>query len=298
MKLRSFSRFFAEAFQSIRRNWGMSIASVATVALTLFVCGVFALIVLNINNLAGEIESTVEIQAFLEEEATVEQEAQAEQDILAISGVEAVTFVPKEEALETMAKRMGETYQSLLDSLGENPLPDSYMVQVKTADDVVPTAELLEGIATVSEVKYGEGTVEKMFYVLNWVRYFGIGIIAFLVIFSVFIVAFNIKLTVASRKWEIVIMRYVGASNWYIRWPFCIAGMVLGLIGAIIACALLYGGYAAVLSYMGGSFVFFSLIRPDLSFLYMYGAILVIGLLLGAIGSLLSLNVYLKERSS
>ncbi|MDO4542867.1 MAG: permease-like cell division protein FtsX, partial [Bacillota bacterium] len=196
MKLRSFSRFFVEAFQSIRRNFAMSMASVATIALTLFICGVFAIIVLNINHFAGDIESTVEIQAFIDEDTNEQGLATIKEDIENISGVEEVSFVSKDQALESTAKRMNQTAQELLDSLGDNPLPDSYLVKVETADDVVPTAEKLEQVSGIKQVKYGEGTVEKMFSLLNWVRYFGVGIIIFLTISSIIIVAFNIKMSV------------------------------------------------------------------------------------------------------
>lgn len=296
MKLRSFSRFFAEAFQSIGRNLAMSIASIVTIALTLFICGVFAIIVMNINNLATDIEDTVEIQAFLVEDLPEMNRQQVEADISAIEGVETVTFVPKEQAIEEMAKQFGETTQDFIESMGGNPLPDSFLVRVQTADDVVPTAEQMELVMNVDKVSYGKGTVEKMFNALQWVRYFGIGIIIFLIIASIVLVAFNIKMTVANRKWEIVIMRYVGASNWYVRWPFCIAGMVLGLLGSIIAVILLYAGYGIALNQFNSFMAFTSLIRPDIYFIYMYIAIVIIGIFLGAFGSILSLNVYLREK--
>lgn len=298
MKLRSFSRFFVEAFQSIRRNLAMSIASVATIALTLFICGVFAIIVLNIDHFAGEIESTVEIQAFIDENTDDNTLNEIKTDIENLSGVETVTFVSKEEAIESMAKRLNQTSQELLDSLGSNPLPDSYLVQVATADDVVPTADKLEQVNGISQVKYGEGTVEKMFSLLNWVRYFGIGVIIFLTIASIIIVAFNIKMSVASRRWEITIMRYVGASNWYIRWPFCIAGMIMGLIGGLISVGILYGAYMLVIDKINAIMVFSNLVTPNMYFIYIFSAMVIMGIILGSLGSIVSLNVYLKEKSA
>lgn len=298
MKLRSFSRFIVEAFQSIRRNFAMSMASVATIALTLFICGVFAIIVLNIDHFAGEIESTVEIQAFIDEGTDENGLASIKTDIEAIKGVEAVNFVSKDDALESTAKRMNQTSQELLDSLGSNPLPDSYLVQVATADDVVPTAERLENVSGVYQVKYGEGTVEKMFSLLNWVRYFGIGIIVFLTIASIIIVAFNIKMSVASRRWEITIMRYVGASNWYIRWPFCIAGMIMGLIGGIISVGILYGVYMLIIDKINEIMIFSNLVAPNMYFVYIFSAMVIMGIILGSLGSIVSLNVYLKEKSA
>ncbi|MEG0873954.1 MAG: permease-like cell division protein FtsX [Clostridiales bacterium] len=296
MKLRSFSRFFVEAFQSIFRNLAMSLASIATIALTLFICGVFGIVVLNIDHFAGEIESTVEIQAFMDETLDQAGVEKVKADITNVNGVDTVTFVSKDEALNSMAKRLDQTPQELLDSLGANPLPDSYLVKVKTADDVVPTADVLKGIGGINDVKYGEGTVEKMFSLLDWVRYFGIGLIVFLTIASIIIVAFNIKISVASRRWEITIMRYVGASNWYIRWPFCIAGMVMGLIGGIASVGLLYGAYSLIIDKINAIMVFSNLVAPNMYFIYIFSAMVIAGVFLGSAGSILSLNVYLKEK--
>lgn len=296
MKLRSFSRFFVEASQSLRRNILMTIASVATIALTLFVCGVFSILVLNINKFANDIESTVEIQAFLEEGLDPGAAADLVGEIQSIEGVESVTFISKEEALANMAEQLEETPETLLSSLGRNPLPDSYMVTAASADDVAPIAEKVEALSGVAEAQYGDDTVDNLFRMLKWVRYFGIALIIFLIIASIVIVAFNIKVTVASRKSEIIIMRYVGASNWYIRWPFCIAGIVMGLIGGAIAVGLLYGAYSLFFDQFSSTLVFMSLIRINREFYYLFAGMLIFGVLLGSAGSLLSLNVYLKER--
>ena len=297
MKLRSFRRFFVEAFQSLRRNLAMSIASIATIALTLFVCGVFTVLVMNVDKFAGDIESTVEIQAFIEEGVESAAATEMMSTIRDIEGVDTVTFVSREEALADMADQLEETPEDLLASLGQNPLPDSYMITVDDADLVAPVAEQVEGLAGVEDAKYGGETIDNLFTMLKWVRYFGIALIAFLVIASIVIVAFNIKITVASRKSEIFIMRYVGASNWYIRWPFCIAGMVMGFFGGVIAVVLLYGTYSLMIDQLSSLLVFMNLVSVNMDFVYMFGAMILMGIFLGSAGSLLSLNVYLKERA-
>lgn len=297
MKLRSFNRFFVEAFQSLRRNLAMTIASIVTIALTLFVCGVFAVIVLNIDHFAGEIESSVEVQVFMEDGLGETDRLALEDEIRTLPGVASLTFVSKDDALRSMADRLGDTPEGLLDSLGSNPLPDSYLIQANTADDVIPTAEQVETLDGVDDVSYGEGTVEKMFSLLKWVRYFGIGLIIFLTVASVIIIAFNIKITVANRRAEITIMRYVGASNWYVRWPFCIAGMVMGLFGGVISVGLLYGAYSLIIDKLNELLAFANLMAPNMYFLYLYIAMVIAGVFLGSTGSLISLNVYLKERA-
>lgn len=296
MKLRSFSRFFVEAFQSLGRNLAMTIASIATIALTLFVCGIFTILVMNVDKFASDIESTVEIQAFIENDISATAAAALISDIRGMAGVETVTFVSKEEALASMAAQLEETPADLLASLGSNPLPDSYMVTVADPEEVAGIAQKVEALSGISDAKYGEDTVDNMFTMLKWVRYFGIGLIFLLIVASIVIVAFNIKITVASRKWEIVIMRYVGASNWYIRWPFCIAGMVMGLLGGIVSVGLLYGVYSLVVDKLSSVLVFMNLVSFNMSFVYMFLVMIVFGIFLGSAGSLLSLNVYLKER--
>lgn len=296
MKLRSFRRFFVEAFQSLGRNFAMTIASIATIALTLFVCGVFTILVMNVDKFASDIESTVEIQAFIADDISASEAANLITDLRGVDGVETVTFVSKEEALADMASQLEETPADLLASLGSNPLPDSYMITVADPDKVAGIAEKVEKMSGISEAQYGEDTVDNMFTMLKWVRYFGIGLIVLLIIASIVIVAFNIKITVASRKWEIVIMRYVGASNWYIRWPFCIAGMVMGLLGGIVSVGLLYGAYSIVIEKLSSVLVFMNLVSFNMSFIYMFLVMIAFGIFLGSAGSLLSLNVYLKER--
>lgn len=296
MKLRSFRRFFVEAFQSLGRNFAMTIASIATIALTLFVCGVFTILVMNVDKFASDIESTVEIQAFIADDISASEAANLITDLRGVDGVETVTFVSKEEALADMASQLEETPADLLASLGSNPLPDSYMITVADPDKVAGIAEKVEKMSGISEAQYGEDTVDNMFTMLKWVRYFGIGLIVLLIIASIVIVAFNIKITVASRKWEIVIMRYVGASNWYIRWPFCIAGMVMGLLGGIASVGLLYGAYSILIEKLSSVLVFMNLVSFNMSFIYMFLVMIAFGIFLGSAGSLLSLNVYLKER--
>lgn len=296
MKLRSFRRFFVEAFQSMFRNLAMTIASIATIALTLFVCGVFTVIVMNVDKFAGDIESTVEIQAFVEDGIDEATATALVTSVREMEGVDTVTFVSREEALADMAGQLEETPESLLSSLGRNPLPDSYMITVENADLVAGVAEKVEALAGVEDAKYGGETIDNLFVMLKWVRYFGLGLIAFLAIASVVIVAFNIKITVASRKSEIFIMRNVGASNWYIRWPFCIAGMIMGLIGGVISVALLYGAYSLLVEQLGSVLVFMNLVAVNMDFIYIFAAMLIFGIILGSVGSMVSLNVYLKER--
>lgn len=278
------------------RNLAMTIASIATIALTLFVCGVFTVIVMNVDKFAGDIESTVEIQAFVEDGIDEASATALVTSVREMEGVDTVTFVSREEALADMAGQLEETPESLLSSLGRNPLPDSYMITVESADLVAGVAEKVEALAGVEDAKYGGETIDNLFVMLKWVRYFGLGLIAFLAIASVVIVAFNIKITVASRKSEIFIMRNVGASNWYIRWPFCIAGMIMGLIGGVISVALLYGAYSLLVEQLSSVLVFMNLVAVNMDFIYIFAAMLIFGIILGSVGSMVSLNVYLKER--
>ncbi|MGI6678117.1 MAG: permease-like cell division protein FtsX [Dehalobacterium sp.] len=293
MKLRTIGYFFKEAMLSLKRNGWMSVASIATVAISLFVCGVFLLLVLNINNMAYHIESSIEISAFFQDDATEEEISEIKKQIESYPGVSEVTLISSEEALNALKKEFGER-RELLDHLEYNPLPNYLVVKTKTAEDVVPVAQSLENTDYFQKVRYGQGFVEKLVSLINWIRLLGGGVILLLGLAAVVLVAITIRLTVYARRKEITIMKYVGATDWFIRWPFFLEGVFLGLIGSLIAVTLLYWVYSSLLDNISVTLAFIKLISaPDLLLKISLGMILV-GVSLGAIGSVISLRKFLK----
>lgn len=293
MKLRTIGYFFKEAVLSLKRNGWMSVASIATVAISLFVCGVFLLLVLNVNSMAYRIESSIEISTFFQDDATDEEIQEIQEQIQSYPGIAEVKLITSEQHLASLKNQFGDR-KELLDSLEYNPLPDSLVINTKTADDVVPVAQSLENTGYFQKVRYGQGFVEKLFSLINWVRLLGGGVIILLGLAAVVLVAITIRLTVYARKKEITIMKYVGATDWFIRWPFFLEGIFLGLIGSLVAVLLLYWAYSSLLDNVSVSLTFIKLVSaPDLLWKISLGMIL-IGISLGAIGSVVSLRKFLK----
>ena len=294
MKLRTGEYFVREVAISLRRNNWMSFASVGTVAVSLFVLGVFLILVLNMNRLASTLESQVQINVYIEDKVSDTNRSYIADDINQLSGVESVTFISKDEALERLKKRLGDQ-DYLLDALGdENPLPDSFEVTMRDPSLVQTAAESIAEFDGVESAKFGQDVVEHLFDITRLMRIFGLILMLLLAGATLFIISNTIRLTVFARRKEIAIMKYVGATDWFIRWPFILEGMVLGLIGGIISAFALRSFYAAMASKIYSTLAFFPLM-PQYPFMsYVSIALIISGMIIGVIGSTISLKRFLK----
>ena len=294
MKLRTSEYFIREVLISLRRNNWMSFASVGTVAVSLFVLGVFMLLVLNMNRLASTLESQVQISVYFQDDIKDSVRDKVEEDILEMQGIESVKYVSKDEAMERLKERLGDQ-KYLLDALEEkNPLPDSLEVTVKMPEMVETAANAIVKMKGVEEAKYGQDVVEHLFDITRLMRIFGLALMVLLAGATLFIISNTIRLTVFARRKEIAIMKYVGATDWFIRWPFLLEGMVLGFIGGIIAALALRSFYAAMAAKIYSTLAFFPLM-PQYPFMnYVSVAIIVSGMVIGTIGSTISLKRFLK----
>ncbi len=294
MKVRTIEYYIREVFISLRRNNWMSVASIGTVAVSLFIFGMFLMMVMNMNKLAENMESQVQINVYLLDKVDREQARDIEKDLKEIEGVESVGFVTKDEAMERFKDRLGDQ-KTLLDALDEtNPLPDSFEVTVTNPDLVKTAAEKMEKIDGVECAKYGQDVMEHLFEITRLLRIFGFTLMLVLAFATLFIISNTIRLTVFARRKEIAIMKYVGATDWFIRWPFVMEGMVLGLFGSIIAAMVLRTAYTAMAEKVYDTLAFFPLI-PEQPFLTYITIIVVIsGMVVGAIGSAVSIKKFLK----
>ena len=294
MKLRTSEYFIREVLISLRRNNWMSFASVGTVAVSLFVLGVFMLLVLNMNRLASTLESQVQISVYLQDDIKDSVRDKVEKDILEMQGIESVKYVGRDEAMERLKERLGDQ-KYLLDALEEkNPLPDSIEVTVKMPEMVETAANAIVKMNGVEEAKYGQDVVEHLFDITRLMRIFGLALMVLLAGATLFIISNTIRLTVFARRKEIAIMKYVGATDWFIRWPFLLEGMVLGCIGGIIAALALRSFYAAMAAKIYSTLTFFPLM-PQYPFMnYVSAAIVMSGMVIGTIGSTISLKRFLK----
>ncbi|SDF62558.1 permease-like cell division protein FtsX [Sporolituus thermophilus] len=294
MKIRTLEYFIREAFSSLRHNSLMSVASVSTVALSLLILGLFLVMVLNLNHMASALESQVQISVYLQDNLTAQEMRAIGEQITKLPGVIQVTFVSKDEALARFKQRLGEQ-QGLLTALGDtNPLPNSYEIKVDKPENVKPVAQAAEKIKGVENARFGQEVVDRLFHLTRMVRIFGVVIIIFLALAALFIIANTIRITVFARRKEIGIMKYVGATDWFIRWPFLIEGMILGFGGALIAVVLLNETYAVLTEQVYESLAFLPLIpkRPFLTNLSI--VLLVLGTTIGALGSTISLKRFMK----
>jgi len=294
MKVRTIEYYIREVFISLRRNNWMSVASIGTVAVSLFIFGMFLMMVMNMNKLAENMESQVQINVYLLDKVDREQARDIEKDLREIEGVETVGFVTKDEAMERFKDRLGDQ-KTLLDALDEtNPLPDSFEVTVTNPDLVKTAAEKMEKLDGVECAKYGQDVMEHLFEITRLLRIFGFTLMLVLAFATLFIISNTIRLTVFARRKEIAIMKYVGATDWFIRWPFVMEGMVLGLFGSIIAAMVLRTAYTAMAEKVYDTLAFFPLI-PEQPFLTYITIIVVIsGMVVGAIGSAVSIKKFLK----
>ncbi len=294
MKVRTIEYYIREVFISLRRNNWMSVASIGTVAVSLFIFGMFLMMVMNMNKLAENMESQVQINVYLLDKVDREQARDIEKDLKEIEGVESVGFVTKDEAMERFKDRLGDQ-KTLLDALDEtNPLPDSFEVTVTNPDLVKTAAEKMEKIDGVECAKYGQDVMEHLFEITRLLRIFGFTLMLVLAFATLFIISNTIRLTVFARRKEIAIMKYVGATDWFIRWPFVMEGMVLGLFGSIIAAMVLRTAYTAMAEKVYDTLAFFPLI-PEQPFLtYITIVVVISGMVVGAIGSAVSIKKFLK----
>jgi len=294
MSINTVEYFIREVIHSLRRNNWMSVASIGTVAVSLFIFGMFLMLVMNMNKMVDAMESQVQIKVYLEDDFSRDDARELEVDLKKMQGVEKVTFVPKEEAMEKFKERLGDQ-KTLLDALDEtNPLPDSFEVMVVQPEMVKTAAENIEKFEGVDSAKYGQDVMEHLFDITRLIRIFGFALMMVLALATLFIISNTIRLTVFARRKEIAIMKYVGATDWFIRWPFVLEGIVMGFLGSLIASVVLRFTYSGITAKIYDTLAFFPLI-PEEPFLNYVTMIVVIGgMIMGAIGSTVSIKRFLK----
>ena len=294
MKIRTMHYYTVAAFQSFWRNRFMSVASIATVALSLFILGIFMTLVANLDYFAENLESQVEITVYLKDGATQADIDSVSHRLQALPDVKSVTFTDKNQAMDILKERMKDQ-PGILDALEwKNPLPSSFEVTFTEPEAVRRTADIVADYPEVEGTHYGQEIIEQLFQITTIIRWGGIALIVFLTLAMLFIISNTIRLTVFARRKEIAIMKYVGATNWFIRWPFLLEGLFLGFIGGIIADIALYQFYDFAVTAIHQSLAFLPMVSV---FPFMYrtaGVLLIISMVIGAIGSTISLKRYMK----
>ncbi|RKD30089.1 cell-division protein [Thermohalobacter berrensis] len=297
MRFRMLNYIIKQGFVGIWRNRMMSFASIGSVTSMLVILGVILILALNINNMTNVAKDQFdEIQVYLEDDVSQEQIEKIGEAIKENEGVLSVIFQSKERALENMQKQWGEEGY-LLEGLEENPLPNSYIIQLKDIKYANSVVDHIQGLVGIEEIKYYRDIVEKMISIANFVRIGGIIVTSILLFISIFIISNTIKLTVAARKREINIMKYVGATNGFIRGPFIVEGIILGFLGSVLAILIVNFGYQYIVDILNKKlYIFFTVYMIPYKVLYddIIMIFTSIGVGIGTLGSIVSLKKYLN----
>ena len=298
MKLfRMLVRSVRDAIKSVIRNFSLSLASISCITITLIIVAVAIMASYNVQNFTKAIEKDMTIVVFLDTDVNEDEIKDVEKEIDDIANVEKHTFQSKQEVKKQMQEESA-VFNTVLENWDddESPLKDTLQVKVKNVEKISNTAEKIEKIEHVSIVRYGSGMVDKMVKAFSQVEKVTYGIVIALVLVTVFLIINTIKLTISARKREISIMRLVGASNFTIKTPFIIEGMILGVFGSIVPICITTYGYIAFYRHFDGYLYsrLIQLIKPE-PFIYQASLIvIIIGILVGMIGSASAVKRYLK----
>lgn len=294
MKLSTSEYFIKEVYTSFKRNIWMTLASIFTVVLSLFILGFFSIVILNLNKMADTLESQVQISVYLKDDLSQEEIDETKETLSKIEGLQDIKFTTREEAMENFKERLGDQ-QFLLDALNDtNPLPDSFSLTVTSPQQVKTIADTVVALDSVESASYSQDIINHLFNLTHLIRLIGVALIILLTGAAIFIISNTIRLTVFARRKEIAIMKYVGATDWFIRWPFLLEGICLGFIGGGLATIFLYIVYNQVTQEIYEAMAFFPLIPQHPFINYISLAILVAGIIIGALGSTISLKRFLK----
>jgi cell division transport system permease protein len=262
-------------------------------AICILILGVAVLITINADNFMSRLEADLEIVAFVDSSLSQSQVADINIEIEKLDGVKSVIFISREEALVNLQKKFADKDYDLGKTIGQNPLPDSYEVKAKNPQDVANLAEQINKMPGVYKVNYGQGIVERLFQVTKWVRIISIGFIILLTMGTVFLIATTIRLAIFARRKEIYLMKLIGATDWFIRWPFFIEGILLGSVGSLISILFLSWGYSALVSSMQTALFFIPLVSQPSLLINVYLSLFATGAFLGVLGTYISLNRFL-----
>jgi len=297
VKLRTGKFFIREGFRSLKRNKTMSTASITSVIASLLVIGIFFIIVLNIDYAATKLESQIEMMVYLDDGLSENIISTMNTEIKSINGVESVEFISKDIALKNLEKNWGENSYLLEGLDGDNPLPDAFLITLEDPSQASNVAMSVSAISNIEKVAYGKEELAKLLNATYVLRMSSVVIILILLFISIFIIANTIKLTLYARRREIGIMKFVGATDWFVRMPFIIEGIIVGIIGAASASAILGAAYYycsdLVKNQMIG-FMSISLMPFNQIITSMVVLLITVGIIIGAAGSLISVRKFIK----
>ena len=301
--------FFGEAVGSLRRNWVITLAAILTVFISMAILGLVLVINQNLNSGATSLKNRVEIEVFISDNASSAQVNALESKIKALPQLKSYQYISKDQALQEFRKRLGSDADQILANLVGNPLPASYRIYVKDANQVDAVAAQFFNDPAVDNsapgkhdgVRYAQATVRRMLGTINLVTK-GMWIAtALFAVAAVLLISTTVRLSIFARRNEIEIMRLVGATNWFIRWPFMLEGFITGLIGSVLAAVAIYLVNWTVFNWIKSSAINF--LKVEIYPVWFKGGwwplgllptLVVMGSVLGALGSAVALRRYLR----
>lgn len=284
--------YISEAFKSIGLNRLTSVASITTSVATMFMLGIFLILSLNVNNIASEFSRDCEIQVFISDDCDENIYNEIGDNIQTIANVANVNKYTKEQIFEEVKNKLGEK-SNILDGLeNDNPYRNSFKVtltDLSYTKQVTQEIKKIKGVEVVSDLQSAADTIVK---VVNYIKNISLWIVILLCVVAAFIVSNTIKVSVFSRRKEIKIMKYIGATDSFVRWPFIIEGMIIGVIGALISFAIIWLIYSKFIMNIDISFI--TLLPFKNIALFVLGMFVLVGCVIGIIGSTMSLRKHLK----
>lgn len=287
-----------QSFSQMGRNKGMYFTSICAITAMMLILGLFFVAFVNVDTFTATLKENYNVvQVYMDDENSKDDNKELGKTIEAMNGVDKVDFVSKDEALKTLKKRWGDNAY-LLDNLQSNPLPNSYMVYVEDSDAAASVSKAAEGTDGVSDVVYYQDTIEKLAAVTHFIEVGSVVVMVFLIIISILIVANTIKLTVFNREKEISIMKYLGATDWFVRGPFIYGGIFMGILSSAVATGLIYVIYSKLMKVIGADvarMLSVTLVPAEYLTVNLLIIFVALGVGIGTVGSIISIRRFLMK---
>ncbi|AKN34116.1 cell division protein FtsX [Clostridium carboxidivorans P7] len=288
--------FLKDALKSFRRNYIISTSSIATVMSTLFILGIFLIFLLNVKSALIGIYSQFEIQVTLMDDIKITDQQNIYNKIKAAKGVTDITFGNKKQSSENVKKKLDNRNKSLLaDFENDTPVSASYIIKVNRSEDIPKIISQTNGLQGINEINSKQSIPKKIFVIVKTLQWIGVVLFLILMVASSFLIKNTIKLAIYPRRNEIIIMQYVGATDWFIRWPFIFEGIIIGFLGAVSAVIVIYFLYSFVYRKVTPYLVMMSISFIDPSFILttISWSFILIGIIMSVIGSILGIRKFL-----
>ncbi|MEA4825979.1 MAG: permease-like cell division protein FtsX [Clostridium sp.] len=295
MKITSVKYSLIDALKSLKRNKTLRLASIITVSLTLLMFGIFLLAMLNANEVIKSVESKLEVSVFLKEDVKQSEKENIQNVLKGTNGVLEVNYVTKDQALQKWKEQLGEENKDLVQGFDKkNPLPESFTVRLQNGDIVQAVVDNTKNLPGVYRVVANEDLVNRISSLTKGIKWVGLAALFILVPICLLLIGNTIKLAVYSRRREVNIMKFVGATDWFIRWPFIIEGVIIGLVGSLISGVLLNYSYKFIYHKLSSTIIMLNLVTPKFFIMNVLWVFVLTGVLIGGLGSILSIRKFLK----